>query len=210
MRKKTRPYIVGYACHLPRLPLTTQVPPLKLVCDRIVTEGERDGVLMGSLALLTETLPPGAIVALYRLRILTGQGTGSSQRRVDAAVDAIEACGGDRRTVLWEIDPALNRRSDTCANRDIMLRGVRDEILRASQGDGGGRPERPALNDNQRAILDKHWPSARHRTNAQARLAIKAEARARGVPRIGGLSVQSLINILGPSGRGRLRKKPNV
>ena len=179
---------------------------LEPVCDRIIVEGGRDGVLKGSLALLVETLPPGSIVAVYRLHVFTGQGGGPNQRRVDAAVDAIEAAGGERRTVLWEIDPALNRRSDTCANRDIMLRGARDEILRASQGDGGGRPERPALNDEQRAILDKHWPSTKHATNEQARLAIKAEAREAGIPYIGGLSVQSLINILGPSGRGRLRR----
>lgn len=205
--RKTRSYVVGLIVALPRLSADVQRRALEPVCDRIIEVGKRDGVLVGSLELLAETLPPGAVVALYRLRVLTGQGEGPMQRRVDAAVDAIEACGGRRRTILWEVDPALNRRSDTARNRDIMLRAARDEILRASQGDDGGAPKRAPLSAAQRAVLDRHWRSMEHATNDAARIAIRDEAREKGLPYIGGLSVASLINLLGASGRARLRRQ---
>lgn len=205
--RKTRAYVVGLIVALPRITAGVQRRALDPVCDRIVEVGKRDGVLMGSLDLLAETLPPGAIVALYRLRVLTGQGNGPMQQRVDAAVDAIEAAGGKRRTILWEVDPALNRRSDTAQKRDIMLRAARDEIQRAKQGDDGGAPKRFPLSDEQKEVLKRHWKSMEHPRNIDAKRAIEAEAREKGLPYIGGLSVASLINLLGASGRARLRRE---
>jgi len=200
MRKKQpKPYVVGYVRHLPRIPAQTQAAALEPVCDRIVIEGKRDDQLVGSLALLTETLLRDTTLAVYRLLVLADPKSRRRQHSLDAAMDAIADRGTDAHpVVIWEVSTGL--RTDHWRSRDKMVRAARDDIARVSRTDTAGRHAHE-YSDEQLHVLRKHWLPGVHPTRKAARDAIRAEAKIKKIPRIGGLSVEMIAHVLRKAAR---------
>ena len=88
------------------------------------------------------------------------------------------------------VEISTGRRGHVQRERDMMVADFREAIARSRAGGDAGRPARewtPA----EREIVERHWYDARHKTNAEAFAAIKADAKRAGLTSLASLRNRS-------------------
>ena len=195
-------WTIGYVRAIPRLGADAQLLALADAgIDRVYVEGRKDRELKQSLTLLTRHVAPETVVAVLHLYVLGNPD--SAKKRRDSMLDAMEAIE-DKGGIIWELSSGL--RSNDRKSRDKMRRAASDYIARARAGGDAGRPAF-VFTDAELAVIDRHWKSLRHKTNAAAVEAVWTDAKKAKLHRLIGISAMRIAKRLGPSGRAQLRRE---
>lgn len=198
-------YIIGWARAYPKSPADAQRRALEhygIPSDLIVVDGRQTkGRSAENWPWLLKKLRAGDALAVTKLRAIYDADAGRTPRlALFRSIHNIEDMG----CVILEI--STDRSTAKARERDMMIADCLDDLARSRSGGDAGRPA-SEWSKAELAIVEKHWRSLEHATNALALKAIKAEAKASKLSRLARLSSPQLCaHYFGPSGRALVRR----
>jgi hypothetical protein len=144
-------------------------------------------------AYLLKKVRPGDVLAVTTLRtLIMPRPRETPHHALVRALHEVETAGA-----VDVVEIGTGRRTSLPRDRDTM---IADAVAAHKRGDVGRPPQGWA--EAGREIIERHWHSTRHATNADALAAIREDARAAGLVELARLrNPQSIGNRFGPSGR---------
>jgi hypothetical protein len=203
----TTAHIIGWASDMPKSSREAQGKALVGAgvpqTDVVVHGRQMRGRSRKDWPWLLKKLRPGDVLAVTTLRAIYDPRAGRSPRRaLFRRLHDIE----DLQCTIMEI--STGRSTANQRDRDTMIAATLDALARSRTGGDAGRPARE-WSPAERAIIERHWFSTEHATNARAFAAIKSDAKAAGLATLAKMKHSQSIgakNAFGPSGRAKLRR----